>query len=92
MLTTPLVCYGKEKNWKRKIGGLTLIYDNLRPNIEARQKVADDFAEKLRPLFDGMKARGLSQRGMVTELNAIGVPAPKGGAWRLSQVQRVIRR
>lgn len=66
--------------------------DNLRPNIEARQKVADDFADKLRPLFDGMKARGLSQRGMVTELNAIGVPAPKGGAWRLSQVQRVIRR
>lgn len=66
--------------------------DNLRPNIEARQKVAEDFADKLRPLFDGMKARGLSQRGMVTELNAIGVPAPKGGVWRLSQVQRVISR
>ncbi|PKO33552.1 MAG: resolvase [Betaproteobacteria bacterium HGW-Betaproteobacteria-7] len=66
--------------------------DNLRPNVEARQKVADAFADKLRPLFDGMKARGLSQRGMCAELNAIGVPAPKGGAWRLSQVQRIIRR
>lgn len=65
---------------------------NLRPNVEARQKVADDFADRLRPLFSGMKARGLSQRGMVEELNAIGVPAPKGGSWRLAQVQRVIKR
>ena len=66
--------------------------NNLRPNLEARQKVADDFAEKLRPLFNGMKSRGLSQRGMLAELNAIGVPAPKGGSWLLSQVQRLIKR
>lgn len=65
---------------------------NLRPNIHERQDAADAFAEKLRPLFDGMKARGLSQRGMVEELNGVGVPAPKGGAWGLSQVQRVMRR
>lgn len=66
--------------------------DNLRPNVEARQKTADNFAEKLRPLFDGMKTRGLSQRNMVTELNKIGVPAPRGGDWQLSQVQRIIQR
>lgn len=65
---------------------------NLRPNIEERQRAADAFAVKLRPLFEGMKARGLSQRAMVEELNAVGLPAPKGGAWRLSQVQRVIAR
>lgn len=65
---------------------------NLRPNVEARQKAADDFAKKLRPLFEGMKARGLSQRGMVAELNSIGVPAQKGGKWLLSQVQRVTKR
>ncbi|WP_305074379.1 recombinase family protein [Propionivibrio sp.] len=65
---------------------------NLRPNVEARQQAADDFAEKLRPLFDSMKARGLSQRAMVEEFNSVGVPAPKGGNWRLSQVQRVISR
>lgn len=65
---------------------------NLRPNVEARQRMADDFAEKLRPIFKDMKARKLSQRGMVAELNAIGVPAPKGGSWLLSQVQRVIKR
>jgi DNA invertase Pin-like site-specific DNA recombinase len=66
--------------------------NNLLPNIEARQKVADDFADKLRPLFDSMEARGLSQRAMVAELNSVGVPAPKGGCWRLSQVQRVSKR
>jgi DNA invertase Pin-like site-specific DNA recombinase len=66
--------------------------ENLRPNVEARQKVADDFADRLRPLFDSMKARCMSQRGMVAELNAVGVPAPKGGSWLLSQVQRVIKR
>ena len=65
---------------------------NLRPNIEERQKAADDFADKLRPLFEGMKARGLSQRAMAEELNSVGVPAPKGGQWRLSQVQRLFKR
>lgn len=66
--------------------------DNLRPNVEARQKVADDFADKLRPLFYGMRVRGLSQRGMVAELNSVGVPTPQGGSWRLSQLQRLIKR
>ena len=65
---------------------------NLRPNIEARQQAANEFAERLCGTITGMKARGLSQRGMVKELNEIGVPAPKGGGWRLSQVQRVISR
>ena len=65
---------------------------NLRPNIEERQQRADSFACKLRPLLEEMKARGLSQRGMVAELNNIGVPAPRGGGWQLSQVQRVLQR
>lgn len=65
---------------------------NLRPNIEERQAAANGFAEKIRPLFDGMKARGLSQRAMVAELNSVGVPTPKGGSWQLAQVQRVIAR
>lgn len=65
---------------------------NLRPNLEARQKIADDFAKKLGPMFKDMKARKLPQRAMVAELNSVGVPAPQGGDWRLSQVQRVIAR
>ena len=62
---------------------------NLRPNIEERQEAANAFAERLRPMFESMRGRGLTQRAMVTELTNVGVPAPKGGAWRLIQVQRV---
>ncbi|MGC3963421.1 MAG: recombinase family protein [Rhodocyclaceae bacterium] len=65
---------------------------NLRPNVEERQRAADSFADKLHPVFDGMRMRGLTQRAMVEELNQVGVPAPKGGQWRLSQVQRVLAR
>jgi DNA invertase Pin-like site-specific DNA recombinase len=65
---------------------------NLRPNVERRQEAAAAFARKLRPLFDGMAARGLSQRQMVKELNGVGIPAPRGGAWGLVQVQRTIAR
>jgi DNA invertase Pin-like site-specific DNA recombinase len=65
---------------------------NLRPNIEERQRAANAFAERLRPMVDHMTARGLSQRAMVVELNGIGVPTVNGGVWRLSQVQRVLSR
>ncbi|MNH36837.1 hypothetical protein D3C79_976710 [compost metagenome] len=65
---------------------------NLKPNIQERQQAADSFAAKLRPVFEGMQARGLSQRAMMDELNSIGVPTPKGGIWRLTQVQRTIAR
>lgn len=65
---------------------------NLRPNIEERQRAANAFAERFRQMVYHMTARGLSQRGMTDELNAIGVPAPRGGQWRLAQVQRVIQR
>lgn len=65
---------------------------NLKSNIEARQQAADSFAEGMRPLIEGMKERGLSQRKMVETLNASRTPASKGGEWGLSQLQRVISR
>ncbi|MGC4003681.1 MAG: recombinase family protein [Pirellulales bacterium] len=65
---------------------------NLRPNIEARQAAADQFAEKLRRLFEGFRARGLSQRAMAAELNGLGIKTPRGGVWQVAQVQRVIAR
>ena len=65
---------------------------NLRPNLEARQQAANAFAARLQPMFDGMKLRQLTQRAMVAELNAVGVPAPKGGQWCIGQVQRVLAR
>ncbi|ANY87998.1 MULTISPECIES: recombinase family protein [Pseudomonas] len=63
---------------------------NLKPNLEMRQQAAQAFVERLRALFDEMSAKGLSQRAMAEELNKIGSPAPKGGKWGLTQVQRAI--
>ncbi len=65
---------------------------NLVQNVEERQAAADAFANKLRGLVDGMKARGMSQRGMVDELNSLGVKTARGGEWGLVQFQRVLKR
>jgi DNA invertase Pin-like site-specific DNA recombinase len=65
---------------------------NLKPNIEARQQAADDFACKLKGVTEGMKARGLTQRAMVAEMNALGIKSARGGAWSLVQLQRVMGR
>jgi DNA invertase Pin-like site-specific DNA recombinase len=66
--------------------------DNLKSNIEERRQSANDFAAKLNGTIDGMRARGLSQRAMVSELNSLGVKTAKGGEWSLTQVQRVLAR
>lgn len=65
---------------------------NLKPNIEARQEVADAFAGKLKSIIEGMKARGLTQRAMCAELNQLGIKTAKGGEWSLVQLQRVMVR
>ncbi|MEX3853697.1 recombinase family protein [Paraburkholderia sp. BR10923] len=65
---------------------------NLTANIEERQEAADAFANKLRGLVDGMKARGLSQRAMVAELNNLGIKTSRGAEWSLIQLQRVLSR
>ncbi|TAL62174.1 MAG: recombinase family protein [Legionella sp.] len=65
---------------------------NLKPNIEARQEAADEFANKLKGIIEGMKAQGLSQRAMLEELNGLGIKTAKGGEWSLIQLQRVMAR
>ncbi|MBE7370034.1 recombinase family protein [Ramlibacter pallidus] len=66
--------------------------DNLRPNIEERQKAADAFALRLKGIVDGFQTSGLSHRAMAAELNAVGVSAPRGGKWTHGQVQRLLAR
>jgi DNA invertase Pin-like site-specific DNA recombinase len=63
---------------------------NLKPNIEQRQQEATAFAERLRGVVEGMKARGVSVRGMVSELNQLGIKASRGGEWTPCQVQRLL--
>src|SRR5690349_14070793 len=65
---------------------------NLRSNIQARKAAADEFASRVSGLVAGFRARSLSQRAMVVDLNAAGVPAPRGGQWGLAQVQRLLGR
>jgi len=65
---------------------------NLKPNVEIRQQAANAAIQRLRPVFEGMRARGLSQRVMAAELNSIGIPAPRGGQWGLNQIQRALAR
>ncbi|PPK75595.1 DNA invertase Pin-like site-specific DNA recombinase [Methylobacter tundripaludum] len=65
---------------------------NLKPNIEARKQAADAFAGKLKGNIEGMKARGLTQRAMVAEMNMLGIKSAKGGEWSLIQLQRVMNR
>lgn len=66
--------------------------DNLKRNIEERIGAADEFAEKLSGVIRGFRSAGLSQRGIVNELNHLGIPTAKGGEWSLVQLQRVLKR
>ncbi|GAB3189919.1 recombinase family protein [Hydrogenophaga aquatica] len=63
---------------------------NLRRHLEERQEAARVFRERLKPVLEGFKAQGLSRRAMVERLNELGIAAPRGGAWSLGQVQRVL--
>lgn len=63
---------------------------NLKPNIEQRQQAASEFASKLKGVIEGMKARGLTQRAMIAELNQLGIKTARGCDWSLIQLQRVL--
>lgn len=63
---------------------------NLRPNLDQRIAHAKAFQERLKPLVLGMASQGLTRRAMVNHLNELGIKAPRGGAWSLCQVQRLV--
>lgn len=65
---------------------------NLDSTNSARRDEADAFAGKLSGLIAGMKARGLAQRAMVTELNELGITTMRGKTWSLTQLRRVMAR
>lgn len=50
------------------------------------------FALLLLPIIANYRRQGFSQRKMVDTLNAEGFPAPEGGKWVLSQLQKVLDR
>ena len=63
---------------------------NLKQHTQQRQDAARAFGARLMPVLNGFVAQGLSRRAMVVQLNVLGIKAPRGGAWSLGQVQRLI--
>lgn len=71
-----------------KLGNPQLAETLNAPRIER----ANEFAESMRPILSAFKASGMTQRGMVEELNAKGIASARGGGWSLIQLQRTLRR
>jgi DNA invertase Pin-like site-specific DNA recombinase len=63
---------------------------NLARHALERQDAARAFWERLKPILDGCIAQGMARRAIVAYLNDMGLKAPRGGAWSLGQVQRII--
>jgi len=72
--------------------GTRLGNPHLRSDNQERIKQADDFAAKLSNTISIYKSTGMSTPKIVSELNRLGVDAPRGGKWTVTQLQRVIRR
>jgi DNA invertase Pin-like site-specific DNA recombinase len=64
----------------------------LKHGNRARSRAARTFAAGLRTTLGALRAQGLTQRGIVEELNKLGVRTPGGGSWHLVQLQRVLAR
>jgi DNA invertase Pin-like site-specific DNA recombinase len=82
----------KEALAAAKRRGTKLGNPNLKADNRKRKKQAQDFAKKLKPTLKAYRVQGMSQRAIVDELNSVGITAPRGGEWRLVQVQRVMTR
>ncbi len=63
---------------------------NLKSHTQERQDAACALSARLMSLLTGFISQGLSRRAMVIQLNDLGIKAPRGGAWSLGQVQRVV--
>jgi hypothetical protein len=64
---------------------------NLKQHTQQRKEAAGAFQKRLQPVLNGFIAQGLTRRAMVIELNALSIKAPRGGAWSLGQVQRIVQ-
>lgn len=65
---------------------------NLKANIKERQKAAQAFADRLKPVLAGLRAENLSGVKQVARLNDLGIAAPRGGKWTRTQLRRTVLR
>ena len=54
---------------------------NLKRHTQERQAASSAFSARLMPLLNGFASQGLTRRAMVTQLNNLGIKAPRGGFW-----------
>jgi hypothetical protein len=67
-------------------------YPNLKADNEESKRKAQEWAENLRPILEGLIYKGLTQRGIIEELIKAGVPTRRGGKWSLVQLQNTMKR
>ncbi|BBA68606.1 recombinase family protein [Geobacter sulfurreducens] len=81
--------------------GVKLGTNNLRPElvqeasakgVQVIKQNAADFAAKVRPVIEYMRAQGKSLRHIAAELESLGVKTARGGAWTATTVKNVIER
>jgi putative DNA-invertase from lambdoid prophage Rac len=53
---------------------------------------ANEYAESLRPILEGLVMRGMTQRAIMEELNRQGIKSRQGASWHLPQVQATLKR
>lgn len=65
-----------------------------RPDLGAKAVVeqADQFAARVRPTLEGLRAEGLSLGAVAARLNDMRVKTPRGGSWTPTAVKRVLER
>jgi DNA invertase Pin-like site-specific DNA recombinase len=71
---------------------LTNFQLGIRNSANVRMAAAQRRAYDLQPLIEDLKKAGISSASAVPrELSARSIPAPRGGGWRATQVQRLLR-
>jgi len=75
-----------------KAEGQKLGNPNLKADHRKRIEKANAFAENLRVTITGFIKDGSAQRQIVDELNRIGVKTPRGYEFKLTTLQRVMKR
>jgi DNA invertase Pin-like site-specific DNA recombinase len=75
-----------------KARGVKLGNPKLKADNEKSKRKAQEWAENLRPILEGLIEKGHSQRVMVQELINARVPTRRGGKWSLVQLQNTLKR
>lgn len=60
--------------------------------VKSIKEKAERDAQRVLPTIQGLKATGLSLRGIASELNAMGVKTPRGKQWTAAAVKSVLDR